>query len=145
MALVIPDSTIFGPQVPVTVGTLTINQIINMSKESEINELLASLNGLSIAWLLACHQAELSIQSKATTNQTVDLTNLNEAVKMTKKEEINAYLSKIIHGQTKTMLLRNNMHVMTQSLKGDDVPHLPHSLSVVDIYTEMTSGSNELQ
>ena len=39
VALVISDSTGFGSQVPVTLSTPTINQIINMVKESEINEL----------------------------------------------------------------------------------------------------------
>ena len=60
---------------------------------------------------------------------------------MTKKEEIDAFVSKIIHGQTKSMLLGNNMHVMTQSLKGGDGPQLPHSLSVVNTYTEVISRS----
>ena len=51
-------------------------------------------------------------------HQTVeDLTNLKEAVKITEKEEIGSFSSKIIHGQMKTMLLENNMHVMTQALK----------------------------
>ena len=85
MALVIPDSTIFGFQVPVILGTPTIYHIINVIKESEINELAASLNGLMIAQLLACCQAELSVQNEAVANQTVDLTDLNKAVKMTKK------------------------------------------------------------
>ena len=62
---------------------------------------------------------------------------------MTKKE-MDAFLSKIIHGQMKTMLLENNMHVMTQSLKGGDGPHLPHGLNVVNTYTEVISGSKEL-
>ena len=111
MALVIPDSTFFRSQILVTLGTPTINWIINVIKESEINELLASLNGSRIAWLLACQRAELSIWREAATNQTVDLTDLEEAVKMTKKEQIDAFLSKIIHGKMKTMLLGNNMHV----------------------------------
>ena len=67
VALVIPDSTAFGSWVPVTLGTLTINHIINVIKESE---LLASLNGLRISHLLACHQAELSITSEMAINQT---------------------------------------------------------------------------
>ena len=54
VALVIPDSTGFGSQVPVTLGTPTINWIINVIKESEINELSISLNGSRIAQLLAC-------------------------------------------------------------------------------------------
>ena len=57
VALVTPDSTIFGSRVPVTLGTLTINWIINMIKESKIDVLLASFNGLRISHLLACHQA----------------------------------------------------------------------------------------
>ena len=89
-----------------------------MMNESNIDELAASLIGSRIAQLLACQRAELSIQSKAAPNQTMDLTNLKEEVKTTKNEEINAFLSKIIYGQTKMMLLRNNMHVMTQSMKG---------------------------
>ena len=52
-------------QVLVTLGTPTINWIINMIKESEIDELSATLNGLRISNLLACHQAELSIRSEA--------------------------------------------------------------------------------
>ena len=77
-------------------------------------------------------------------HQTVDLTVLKEVVKMTKKEEIDAFSSKIIHSQMKTMLLGNNMHVMTQSLKGGDRPHLPYSLSVVNTYTEVISRSKQV-
>ena len=55
VALVVPDSTAFGSQVLGTLGMPIINQIINMIKESEINELLASLNGLRLSCLLVCH------------------------------------------------------------------------------------------
>ena len=64
VALVIPDPTDFGSWVPVILGTLTINRIINMIKESEIEELSVSLSGLGISHLLACHWAELSIASE---------------------------------------------------------------------------------
>ena len=36
------------------------------------------------------------------------------------------------------------MHVMTQSLKGSDGPHLPHGLSVVNTYTKVTSRSKRV-
>ena len=55
VALVIPDPTDFGSQVLVILGTPTINQIIIMIKESEIDELSISLNGSRISYLLACH------------------------------------------------------------------------------------------
>ena len=64
VALVILDSTGFGSQVPVTLGTPTINQIITVIREREIDELLVSLNGSRIAQLLACQQAGLSIQKE---------------------------------------------------------------------------------
>ena len=52
-ALVILDSTTFGSRVPVTLGTSTINQIVNIIKESETDELSVSLNGSRISCLLA--------------------------------------------------------------------------------------------
>ena len=116
-----------------------------MIKESEIDELLVFLNGSRIAQLLACWQAGLLIQRETVTNQTVDPADLNEIDKTTKKEEVDAFLSKIIHGQKITLFLGDNLHFMTQSLKGGDGPHLPHDLSVVNTYTEVISGSKQLQ
>ena len=84
-ALVIPDSTGFGSWVPVTLGASPINGIIKVIKESEIDELSVSLNGSMMAKLLACWQAGLSIQWDTVTDQAVDLTYLNEAVKATEK------------------------------------------------------------
>ena len=40
------------------------------------------------------------------------------------------------------MHLGNGMHVMMQTLKGGDGPCLPHSLSVINTYTKVTTGSN---
>ena len=69
-----------------------------MIKESKIDELSASLNGLRIAWLLACYQAELSVKSDTAAPPTGDPTNLKEVVKTTKRKEIDTdTLSKIIH------------------------------------------------
>ena len=76
--------------------------------------------------------------------QTVDPIYLNETVKMTKKEGVDAFSFKILHDQMKTLLLGNNMHVMTQSLKGGDGPHLIHGLSVVNTYTKVISGSKQV-
>ena len=43
-----------------------------------------------------------------------------------------------------TMLLRNNKNVMTPIMKGGDGPYLPHSLSVVNMYTKVISGSKQV-
>ena len=94
VALVIPDSTNFGSQVLVIMGTTTINWIINMIKESKIDELPVSLNGLRIPHLFACHQAELSVANETAINQTMDPIDLNKTVKMIKKEGIDAFFIK---------------------------------------------------
>ena len=145
VALVIPDFTVFESWLLVTPGTPTISWIISVIKESEINELMVSLNGSRIAQLLACWWAGLSIQRETSANQTVDLTYLKEVVKTTKKEEVDAFSSKRIHGQMKTLLLGNNMFIMTESLKGGNGPHLCHGLGVVSMYTMLFLGAGELQ
>ena len=142
VALVIPDPTMtLVSWVPVILGTLTINWIINVIKESEIDELSVSLNGLRISHLLACHQAELSVASETAINQTMPPTDLSETVKMIKKEGINAFSSKIIYAWPKTMCLSSNMYVMMQALEEGNGSHLPHGLSILNTYTEMTTGS----
>ena len=112
-----------------------------MIKESEIDELSVSQSGSRISHLLACHQAKLSVGSEMAANQTMELNDLNETVRTLKKEDIDAFLSKIIHTQTKTMFLGSNMHVMMETLKEGDGPCLSHSLGIMNTYTKMTACS----
>ena len=77
-------------------------------------------------------------------NQPLYLTNLNKAVKVRKKEEIDVFSSKIIHAQTRTIFLGSNMHMMMQTLEEGDGPCLPHGLSVMNTYTKMTTGSKRV-
>ena len=141
-ALVVPDLTAFGSRVPVTLGIPTINQIMNIIKESEIDELSVSLNGSRICHLLAGCWAEHSLNNNTTAGPIPDATDLNKAVK-TIKQEVAAFLSKIIHGCTKTVLLvlGKNMYMMTQAPEKGEEPCLPHGLSLANTYTEMTTGS----
>ena len=50
-------------------------------------------------------------------------------------------MSKIVHGNTKTVLLGSNMYVMTQGPEKGEEPCLPHGLSIVSTYTETAAGS----
>ena len=61
-----------------------------------------------------------------------------------KLEEIDAFSSKVVHGCTKTVLLGNKMHVMIQAPGKGEEPSLPHGLSIVNTYTEMTTGSRQV-
>ena len=70
----------------------TTNQIMNVIKESEIDELSVSLNGSRISHLLAGCQMELSLKDNTTARPIPDPTDLNEAVKTTKQEEVEAFI-----------------------------------------------------
>ena len=74
-------------------------------------------------------------------NQTMDLTDLNEAFKMIKKEDIEVFFIQDHTCQTKTTFLGSKMHMMMQTLEGDDGPCLSYGLSVMNTYMEMTTGS----
>ena len=125
VALVILDLTAFGSRVPVTLGTPTINWIVNAIKENEIDELSVSLNWLRISYLLAGFQAELSLKNDATASPIPDPTDLKKAVKTMEQEEIGAFSSKIVHGCTKVVLLGNNRYVMTQAPGKGEEPCFP--------------------
>ena len=141
VSLAILYLTAFGLRVLVTLGTPTINWIMNVVKESEMDELSVSMNGSRISQLLAGHQVELSLKNDTTASPIPGLTDLNEAVKTMKWEEIEAFLSKIVHGHTKTVLLGNNMYIMTQAPeKGWGTLFVSWS-NMVNTYTKMTTGS----
>ena len=91
-------------------------------KESEIHELFVSLNGSRISHLLAGCQAELSFKNNTTASPIPNPTDLNKAVKTMKWEDIEAFSSKIVHGHTKTVLLGNNMYIMTQTPEKGEEP-----------------------
>ena len=114
---------------------------MNIIKESEIDELSASLNGLRISCLLAGHHVELSFKNDTSARPIPDPTDLHKAVKMMKQEEIEAFSSKIVHGHTKTVLQGKNMYIMMQAPEKGGEPCLPHGLCVVNTYTGMTAGS----
>ena len=115
VALVIPDLTTFRYRVLVTLGTPTLNWIMNVIKESKIDELPVSLNGMKISHLLARHCTEFHFKNDTTESQIPNPSDLNETVKTMKWEEMDAFSSKIVHHHTKTVFLGNNMHVMMQA------------------------------
>ena len=55
-----------------------------------------------------------------------------------------SFLSKIIHGHTRTVLQGDNIYIMTQAPEKGKKPCLPHGLSMANTYTEMTTGSKHV-
>ena len=117
---------------------------MNVIKESGIDELSVSLNGLRISHLLAGCQPELSLMNDTTASPIPCLTDLNETLKTMKQKKEEAFSSKIVHGHTKTVLLGNNMYKMTQAPEMEEEPCLPHGQGVANTYTELATGSRHV-
>ena len=138
--LVIPDSSGFWTWVLVTLGTPTINHIINVIKESEIDELLIYLNGSRIDQLLACWQAGLWFRGKLSqTKLWIQLTWMRWSKQQRRKKwrffiQNNTWLNKTS--------APGKQHACDDSIsERGDGPYLPHGLCVVNTYIEVISGS----
>ena len=145
VALVTPDPIDFGSWVPVTLGTLTVSQIVYVIRGSKMDELSVSLSRSRVSYLLACWWAELSNENKVTANQTMDPTDMNKIVKTIRSEEVVPPSLKIMHAWTGTKFLGSNMHVMAQTLEEGDGPCLPCNSSIMGICARMAVGAGELQ
>ena len=60
-----------------------------------------------------------------------------------KREEIDAFSWKVIYAWLRTMCLDSGMHVMMQGLEGNNT-YWPHRLSMLNTYTEMTTGLKQV-
>ena len=112
--LVVPDASAFGSCVPIILGTSTIGRVINVIKESEMDE-------LSTPWATAKLVTQLSLQKVEVKEQLwddvatkpIDLLNLNK--KLRTKEEIEPLSTWIMHRRVR-LRLGHKMHVMTTAL-----------------------------
>ena len=118
VALVIPDSTGFGSQV-LSYSGYTYHQLDHQCDQGKWNWwAVSSLNRSRIAQFLDCWWARLD--SGGNSCKPTCRSSQLECCSQSNKEISGHFSSKISHGQTKTLLLGNNMYVMTQSLKGGD-------------------------
>ena len=71
----------------------------------------------------------------------MDQNDLNEAVKTTKREEIDAFHQRS-YTRKQSMFLGSNMHVRMQTLEEEEDGNcFPPSLSIMNTYTEMSMGN----
>ena len=77
--LVVPDASTFGSHVPVILGTSTIGRVINIIKESEMDELSTSWATAKLVTQLSLWKAEVKKQLwEDVATKPIDLLNLTE-------------------------------------------------------------------
>ena len=147
VALVVPDVSGLGQEVPVILGTPTIHRLCQLMKESELWDAPPEWKTA-----VASYEASLAMRAmkpepgmKFPTNTGKDPLDLDETVILKGKYTIPAFSTIIAHRHTrKTFMMGHRLNVMVQPPYFEDDANLPVSLYVQRVYTELENGSRSL-
>ena len=142
IALVIPDLSDFAVGVPVTLGTLTISHVINITKEKEIDALVMPWVNAQVAHLLSVWRAAATVEDDPTTGNS-NVGRYNEVVFTKNTESINAFSSSVITAKANAAHADVRINTMTWALCVED-GFLLQGLMVQIAYTELRMGSKNV-
>ena len=136
----------FSAQIPIILGTPTINRVVQTMKESEMHSTPTEWQTARVAYEWAqgfqFRRASLGERLKFPTNIAEDPLDLDEKVLLADKCTIPGFQSVITHGRTQRMrMMGHRIKVMTQAPYPDDKTDLPNGLYVMRMYTELKDGS----
>ena len=143
---ILDDPSAFSARIPVILGTPTINRVVQTMKETEMHNALVEWQTARVTyeWVqgFQFHQASLGKRLKFPTNTAEDPVDLDEKVLLTDKCTIPSFQSIIAHGHTqRTMMMGNQLNVMTQASYPEDKADLPNGLYIMRTYMELKDGS----
>ena len=120
-----------------------IGHVINVIREKEIDALVTPWVNTHVAYLLVVQQVTATLEDDKLTTRVLDSTEYNEVVTTKSSEMIDAFSSRIIHAQTKTVFTGVRLNVMTCTLCVEEGP-LPQRLMIQKAYTKMGNGSKNV-
>ena len=149
VVFVLDDPSGFSARIPVILGTLTINRVVQTMKETEMHSTPTEWQMLRIAYEWAqgfqFRRASLGERLRFPTNTAEDPLDLDEKVLLADKCTIPGFQSVVTHGHTqRTMMMGHWLNVMTQAPYSDDRADLPNGLYVMRMYTELKDGSRSV-
>ena len=149
VAFVVNDSITFSWQVPVVLGTPTINHIVAVMKESNLNnepmEWQASKTSYKLTNDFLMRRLHLEPEQGFPTNTGKNPINLDGTVSLTSKCVVPPFKSVIVHGRTqRTMMTDHRLNVMTQAPYPDDMAALPNGIYITCAYTNMKPSSRQV-
>ena len=148
--LVVPDGAAFGKRVPLVIGTCTLARVINIIKESELDQISTPLAMVCLAQLLLLHVVtEESPRGEASRGQDAPTTDEMDKVVVMKD---NVYVGPF---QTEILKVRvahapaHDTHLTVVLIRHADVESgkacpLPPGLQVLHAYTTLTAGSKHV-
>ena len=149
VAFVVDDNTTFSWRVPVVLGTPTINRIVVVMKESNLNnapmEWQASKTSYELANGFLMRRLHLEPEGGFPTNTGKNPIDLDETISLTSKCVAPPFESVIVHGHTQqTMMMDHRLNIMTQAPYPDDMAALPNGIYITRAYTDMKPGSRQV-
>ena len=151
--LVVPDESDFGQGVPLVVGTCTISRLINVIRESEIDNLTTPWSTVRLAQLLSCQLGTVipSPEGVETPEEGAcggsPEVNVDELVTVWESICLGPFQTEIIEGHVKP-LLGSTSYVMITPLKAEgrqrENKPLPLGLHVLHAYTHLKNGSEKV-
>ena len=145
IALVVPDNSEFAKRVPLIIGTPTLNRIINVMKESELDKLSTPWAYTRKAVALAQTRSNKvtlnpEITSRVTTTNNKDILDLDEEAVTRETIYIPPLSALHVKLKLKTQLQGYKANVHVSSL--DDMSHLKPGIVVEDSYNVLRPGSD---
>ena len=127
---------------PVILGTLTLYQVMEVIKESEISKLAVPWSSSQILWLMWDVMAKISqVVINDVANKPIAPLDVDEVVRVASKCTVPPFGHKVIHGKVNLVLHGCRLNVMTHGLEKRS-PSLPLGIDVQTAYTTLANGSH---
>ena len=149
VAFVVDDNTTFSWRVPVVLGTTTINHVVAVMKESNLNnapmEWQASKTSYKLANDFLMRRLHLEPEGGFPTNTGENPVNLDETVSLTSKCVALPFELVVMYGCTQlTMMTDHQINIMTQTPYPDDMAALLNGIYITRVYTDMKPGRHQV-
>ena len=145
--LVVPDGSAFHKRVPLIIGTCTLAQLINVIKESELDQISTHWATVCLAQLLLqCVMTEESPRGETSGGQDAPTTDeMDKIIEMKDNIRVGPFQAEILKGRV-ARVPTHDTHLMVVPIRHADVESgkacpLPPGLQVLHAYTMLTAGS----
>ena len=128
----------------VILGTLTLYQVMEVVKESEISKLAVPWSSSRISWLMQDVTARLGqVVINDVANKPIVPLDVDEVVRVASKCTVPPFGHKVIHGKVNLVLHGCRLNMMTHGLE-KRFPSLPLGIDVQTAYATLASNSNRV-
>ena len=147
--LVVPDGSAFSKQVPLVIGTCTLVRVINIIKESEMDQISSPWVTVCLAQLLSqCVVTEETHDKGAAGTDPPGVKEVDKVVEMKGSVHVGPFQAEILEGRI-SQAPTHNMHVMVVPIRYAEVQsgracQLLPGLQVLHAYTMLTAGSKQV-